>query len=99
MSELIFYNHTLSPPSPPVTLSTHHSQRKTREMREATEKVKMPKVNKKGRLSSKRIILLGAALVILSTLVFYALPGMIDEKATGSHLVNSFYCAVMTLTT
>jgi hypothetical protein len=71
----------------------------TREMSEATEQAKMPKVNKKGRLSSSRIILLGTALVMVCTLGFYTLPGMIDEKATGSHLVNSFYCAVMTLTT
>jgi hypothetical protein len=71
-----------------------------REMSEAMEQeaAKMPKLNK-GRLSSPRIILLGTALVLFGTLGFYTLPGMIDEKATGSHFVNSFYCAVMTLTT
>jgi thiazole synthase ThiGH ThiG subunit len=78
-------------------------------MSEATEQVKMAKaaeqakiskaVKKKGRLSSPRVIVLGAAIVVLCTLGFYFLPGMIDEKATGSHLVNSLYCAVMTLTT
>jgi hypothetical protein len=69
-------------------------------MAKAAEQAKMPKVVKKrGRLSSPRVILLGAAIVLLCTLGFYALPGMIDEKATGSHLVNSLYCAVMTLTT
>jgi len=54
---------------------------------------------KAGRLSSRRVVLLGAAIVMFATIGFYFIPGMIDEKATGSHLVNSIYCAVITLTT
>ena len=99
LREFVVYNSAIFPPSPPGTLSTFHRQRKTRELLEETAQATMPKANKKRRLSSPRIILLGVALVTLCTLVFYILPGMIDENATGSHLVNSFYCAVMTLTT
>lgn len=51
------------------------------------------------RLSSSRVMMLGAALVAVATVGFYFIPGMIDSKATGSHIVNSIYCAVMTLTT
>jgi thiazole synthase ThiGH ThiG subunit len=72
------------------------------EMPKAAERAKMPKqavIKKKGRLSSPRVILLGAAILLFCTVGFYALPGMIDENATGSHLVNSLCCAVMTLTT
>ena len=63
----------------------------------ATEEEKQP--NKAGRLSSRRVVLLGIALIAIATLGFYTIPGMIDDKAAGSRLVNSIYCAVMTLTT
>lgn len=51
------------------------------------------------RVSSSRVIMLGAAIVAVAAVGFYYIPGMIDSKATGSHIVNSVYCAVMTLTT
>lgn len=51
------------------------------------------------RVSSRRVVMLGTVLVAVATIGFYTIPGMIDAKANGSHLVNSIYCAVMTLTT
>jgi hypothetical protein len=65
-------------------------------MKEETEK---NKVKREQRLSKLRVAILGASLVTVSAIGFYTIPGMIDEKATGSKLVNSIYCAVMTLTT
>jgi len=38
-------------------------------------------------------------LVVVGTLGFHNIEGMIAEDAGGSHLVNSFYCAAITLTT
>jgi hypothetical protein len=43
--------------------------------------------------------MLGASLLTIGTLGFYCIPGMILDGAAGSHLVNAFYCAAMTLTT
>lgn len=63
---------------------------------EETEERKVKRVE---RLSKLRIMVLGVALIAAATIGFYYIPGMIDKEATGSHLVNSFYCAVMTLTT
>lgn len=63
----------------------------------AIEEPKAPE--KAGPLSSSRVFLLGAVIVLFATIGFYSIPGMIDEKASGSHFVNSVYCAVMTLTT
>jgi hypothetical protein len=50
-------------------------------------------------LSPDRVVLLGAGIVGFGMIGFYSIPGLIKEDATGSGLVNSFYCAVMTLTT
>jgi hypothetical protein len=52
-----------------------------------------------GKLSSQRVLMLGAILLTIGTLGFYYIPGMILDGAAGSHLVNAFYCAAMTLTT
>jgi hypothetical protein len=52
-----------------------------------------------GKLSSQRVLMLGASLLAIGTLGFYYIPGMILEGAAGSHLVNAFYCAAITLTT
>lgn len=51
------------------------------------------------KLSAIRVVLLGAGLVFFGMIGFYILPGLIHEEAGGSHAINSFYCAVMTLTT
>jgi hypothetical protein len=50
-------------------------------------------------LSPDRVVLLGAGIVGFGMIGFYSIPGLIKEDATGFGLVNSFYCAVMTLTT
>jgi len=50
-------------------------------------------------LSSLRVVMLGTFLLLIAMIGFYFIPGMIVEEAGGSRLVNSFYCAVMTLTT
>jgi hypothetical protein len=50
-------------------------------------------------VSRIRIILVGLFLVIVGTVGFYTIPGAIVPQATGSKLINAFYCSVMTLTT
>jgi hypothetical protein len=50
-------------------------------------------------LSPDRVMLLGAGIIGFGMVGFYSIPGLIKEEAAGSRLVNSFYCAVMTLTT
>ncbi|KAI2495857.1 ion channel [Fragilaria crotonensis] len=42
---------------------------------------------------------MGAALVFAASLGFYFIDDMIETNASGSKLVNAFYCAVITLTT
>mmetsp|Transcript_23343 Transcript_23343/g.57442 ORF Transcript_23343/g.57442 Transcript_23343/m.57442 type:complete len:174 (-) Transcript_23343:273-794(-) len=53
----------------------------------------------KKRLSTDRVISLGAGLILFGMTGFYAIPGMIADGAGGSKLNNSFYCSVMSLTT
>ena len=58
-------------------------------------------------LSTVRVFVVGATLLLIGTAGFYHLPGMMQSKQDGddedgddSHrLVNAFYCATMTLTT
>ena len=50
-------------------------------------------------LSADRVMLLGAGIIGFGMAGFYSIPGLIKEDAAGFGLVNSFYCAVMTLTT
>jgi hypothetical protein len=50
-------------------------------------------------LSPDRVMSLGAGIIGFGMLGFYSIPGLIKDDATGSRLVNSFYCAVTTLTT
>lgn len=50
-------------------------------------------------LSADRVMLLGAGIIGFGMIGFYSIPGLIKDDASGSGLVNSFYCAVMTLTT
>jgi hypothetical protein len=59
----------------------------------------MASIINEGKISSQRVLMLGAALLTTGTLGFYYIPGMIIDGAAGSHLVNAFYCAVITLTT
>ena len=55
-------------------------------------------------LSTARVLLVGSALLTVGTIGFYNIPGLIDKDIDSSstragHLVNSFYCACITLTT
>ena len=50
-------------------------------------------------LSTVRVLLVGVTLLAVGTAGFYYLPGMMDKNDAGNPLVNSFYCATMTLTT
>ena len=52
-------------------------------------------------LSTVRVLLVGLAILSIGTIAFFHIPGMIskDIEDGGNHLVNSFYCATMTLTT
>jgi hypothetical protein len=50
-------------------------------------------------LSPDRVMLLGAGIIGFGMIGFYSIPGLIKDDATGSAFVNSFYCAVVTLTT
>lgn len=59
-----------------------------------------------GELVTTRVVLLGASLLLVGTLGFSFLDGMIvpEEEVPGivsnrNHLVDSFYCAAITLTT
>jgi hypothetical protein len=58
-----------------------------------------PHENGDTTVSSVRVVLLGIFLLIIGTMGFYYLPGMIVTNAKGSKLVNSIYCSVITLTT
>mmetsp|Transcript_19912 Transcript_19912/g.25647 ORF Transcript_19912/g.25647 Transcript_19912/m.25647 type:complete len:233 (-) Transcript_19912:153-851(-) len=53
--------------------------------------------------AAERVFLLGAILLLIGTAGFYNIPGMVvlddDEKSKRNHLVDSFYCAAITLTT
>ena len=82
-----------------TAVKTPSTLRKPERVSTPSEDVKMPRAKTPGHLSQNRVILLGAGILLFATLGFYSISGMIDEKATGSHLVNAFYCAVMTLTT
>jgi hypothetical protein len=59
----------------------------------------MAAIDEGGKLSSQRVVMLGASILTIGTLGFYYMPGMILDGAAGSRLVNAFYCATMTLTT
>lgn len=52
-------------------------------------------------LSTARVMLVGVALLAVGTMGFYNIPGLVNKEGdtSSSHLVNSFYCATMTLTT
>lgn len=49
--------------------------------------------------STLRVLMVGALLLCIGTLAFYNIPGMIKKDVEGNHLVNSFYCAAITLAT
>ena len=51
------------------------------------------------KLSSFRVTLLGAALILFVMAGFYTIPGLIAEDAEGDKFVNAFYCSVISLTT
>lgn len=51
------------------------------------------------KLSSLRIVLVGAVLVVTGMLGFYFIPGLIVKDAKGDRIIISFYCTIMTLTT
>ena len=51
------------------------------------------------KLSSFRVTLLGAALILFVMAGFYTVPGLIAEDAEGDKFVNAFYCSVISLTT
>jgi len=42
---------------------------------------------------------LGAIVIAITWIGFYYIEDLLDPKADGSRLVNSFYCAIITLTT
>lgn len=46
-----------------------------------------------------RLVLLGGLLIAIGAIGFHEVPGMISPEAEGNHLVNAFYCSVVTLTT
>lgn len=50
-------------------------------------------------ISPLRVMMLGMLLLAIGASGFYLLPGMISDDASGSRIVNSFYCSTMTLTT
>lgn len=51
------------------------------------------------KVSSGRVLLLGALLLGFGAVGFHEIPGMISDEAGGTKWVNAVYCAVMTLTT
>lgn len=69
------------------------------------KKTKTTIENNNYQLATERVFILGAALLAVGTLGFYYIPGMVvlpeveDEKRARHHLIDSFYCATMTLTT
>ena len=50
-------------------------------------------------VSEYRLITLALLLLTVGTAGFYHIPGLLQEDASGSKIVNAFYCTVMTLTT
>jgi len=50
-------------------------------------------------VSLVRVIILGAVLIGSGMAGFLTIPGLIDPSASGSFVVNAFYCSVITLTT
>lgn len=50
-------------------------------------------------VSAARVLLLGLVLVGLGMIGFYWLPGLIASDASGSKIIQAFYCSVITLTT
>lgn len=50
-------------------------------------------------LSPQRVAIVGAILIAFGMIGFLILPGLISDEASGSRLVNAFYCSVITLTT
>jgi hypothetical protein len=53
-------------------------------------------------LSTSRVLLVGGVLLAFGTLGFYWIEGLVEKDDGGvprSHLVDSFYCAAITLTT
>ncbi|KAL7567613.1 hypothetical protein ACA910_000209 [Epithemia clementina (nom. ined.)] len=65
-----------------------------------------PAIDGTGQLAAGRVLFLGALLLFVGTMGFYFLPGMIvlneddlEKTSNRNHLVDSFYCAAITLTT
>lgn len=69
------------------------------DLNEVNKEAKAKKAHAGENLSSIKVSLLGIALLAVTTVGFYNIPGMMDEKASGSRLVNALFCSVMTLTT
>ena len=57
------------------------------------------KISMAADLSPYRLLVVAVALLVIGTTGFYSIDGMIDKDASGSRLINSFYCATITLTT
>jgi hypothetical protein len=51
------------------------------------------------QLSTARVFLLGASLLLTGWTGFFFIPGMMVADAAGSRAVNAFYCSAITLTT
>lgn len=50
-------------------------------------------------ISPDRVAILGAMLVFGGMAGFWGIPGLIAQDASGSKVINAFYCSVITLTT
>lgn len=50
-------------------------------------------------VSTSRVALLGLILILVGMVGFYSIPGLINQDASGSKVINAFYCSVITLTT
>lgn len=50
-------------------------------------------------LSTFRLLAVASTLVVIGTIGFHNIEGMIADDAGGNHLVNAFYCSAITLTT
>ena len=106
-------SHTMTKPTkknqPTKVTSTMGSTTKpvsTSDSKDQNAPQSSPSVDRAGPLSTERVFLLGASLLLVGTLGFYYLPGMIvlDEESKNDHLsrsrlVDAFYCAAITLTT
>lgn len=51
------------------------------------------------KVSPGRMVFVGLCLVAVGMMGFYTIPGLMIPDASGSKLINAFYCSVMTLTT